>query len=162
MVRRMAGREGISAMALSREAGVAQPTLSRWLRDARSVKGMSQGEPTGEEPTKRRKWTTEEKLRVVLEASGKSEQELGAYLRREGLHAAQLKEWRSAVTAALGTGKSKPKKNSREAKRTRELEKHLLRKEKALAEVAALLTLKNKVQEIWGDEGDSTSTESGT
>lgn len=109
-----------------------------------------------------RKWTTEQKLRVVLESSQLSEGDLGAYLRREGVHDAQLTDWRTAVSAALSAGKTKPRKNSREAKRIRELEKELRRKEKALAEVAALLTLKKKVQEIWGDEDDSTGTRSGT
>ena len=164
MVRRMAGSEGISATALSREVGVAQPTLSRWLREARSVKGMNHDESRrGRDKGKgQRKWTTEEKLRVVLGASGLSDAELGAYLRREGVHEHQLKEWRSAVVSALGQGSAKPKRNSREAKRIRELEKELLRKERALAEVAALLALKKKAQEIWGDEDDSTDTRRGT
>jgi len=40
MVRRMAGAERISASMWAKEVGVTQPTLSRWLRDARSVEGM--------------------------------------------------------------------------------------------------------------------------
>ena len=39
-------------------------------------------------------------------------------------------------------------------KKTRNLEKDLRRKEKALAETAALLVLKKKVQEIWGEPED--------
>ena len=41
-----------------------------------------------------------------------------------------------------------------DAKKIRALEKELQRKDKALAETAALLVLKKKVQEIWGDEDD--------
>ena len=41
-------------------------------------------------------------------------------------------------------------------RRVRELERELNRKEKALAEAAALLVLKKKAQAIWGDEDDDT------
>jgi hypothetical protein len=37
-------------------------------------------------------------------------------------------------------------------KRIQELERELNRKEKALAEAAALLVLRKKAQAIWGDE----------
>jgi Skp family chaperone for outer membrane proteins len=39
-------------------------------------------------------------------------------------------------------------------KRIKDLEKELQRKEKALAEAAALLVLQKKVQAIWGDPED--------
>ena len=41
-----------------------------------------------------------------------------------------------------------------ERKKTRRLEKELRRKDKALAEAAALLVLQKKAQAIWGDDGD--------
>ncbi len=53
------------------------------------------------------------------------------------------------------------KKASVEAKRVRELERELRRKEKALAETAALLVLKKKAAAIWGDEDDSTVWKNG-
>ena len=39
-------------------------------------------------------------------------------------------------------------------KRIKELERELRRKDKALAETAALLVLKKKAQAIWGDRED--------
>jgi len=39
-----------------------------------------------------------------------------------------------------------------ELKRSKQLEKDLQKKEKALAEAAALLLLRKKVQAIWGDD----------
>jgi len=47
-------------------------------------------------------------------------------------------------------------KQAPEGKRVRELEKELRRKDKTLAETAALLVLKKKAQAIWGDEDDDT------
>lgn len=159
MVQRMAGQEGISATALSQEVGVSQSTLSRWLREHRvpRVEPMTNEKRSGSR-------SPMDKLRLVLEASELEEKDLGAFLRREGLHETQLREWVDAATAALSsTGKRKGKrKASPETKRIRELEKDLGRKEKALAEVTALLTLKKKLETLLGDEGDDTGTRSGT
>ena len=58
-------------------------------------------------------------------------------------------------------GSRRRAKVSPEAKRIRELEKELLRKDKALAEAAALIVLKKKAQAIWGDEDDDTNPRSG-
>ena len=160
MVQRMVGPEAVSANALAHEVGVSQNALSRWLREARSLQGM------GETPKRsKKKWSGAEKLRIVMEASALTGSELGALLRREGLHEAELAEWRAAAEAALGEqprSRAKPSsKPSVEVKRIKELERELHRKEKALAEAAALLVLKKKVQEIWGDEDDTTDSRSG-
>jgi len=49
----------------------------------------------------------------------------------------------------------RPKERNGEGQRIRELEAELRRKEKALAETAALLVLKKKAQAIWGEpEGE--------
>jgi len=156
----MAGPEGITATALSKEVGIGQPTLSRWLRE-RSVGGM-----TDDKPKTRRTWTAAEKLRVVQEASQLESDELGGLLRREGLHETQLKEWVEAVNvaalASLAPAKRSRSKRTPEQKRIDELERELTRKEKALAEVTALLVLKKKVQELWGDGDDDTDTRRGT
>ena len=149
MVRRLVGPQAISANALSQEVGVAQESLSRWLRAARNVEGMV---PSA---TPKKKWTGAEKLRVVSEARGLSETELGALLRREGLHATDLAAWRTAAEVALREA-SRRTTPTAESRRIQALERELRRKDAALAETAALLVLKKKVQEIWGDEDDST------
>ncbi len=108
-------------------------------------------------------WTAEEKLQAVIEAVGLPEAELGEFLRRQGLHEAQLQQWRDGVLAGLEQHpKRGSKKSSPEARRVRELERELARKDKALAEAAALLILKKKAQAIWGDEADDTSPKSGS
>jgi len=43
-----------------------------------------------------------------------------------------------------------------------ELERELRRKDAALAEMAALITLQKEARAIWGDEVDGTGTRSGT
>jgi transposase-like protein len=105
-------------------------------------------------------WSPEDRLRAVLEASSLSDEELGAFLRRNGLHEAQLAEWREAVFSALSSSTAK-RASKGEAKRIRELEREIKRKDKALAETAALLVLQKKVRAIWGDGDDDTEPKNG-
>jgi transposase len=163
VVRRLTGPSAVTATALAKELGLSQPTLSRWVsrwvREASSLRRMSD-EKKQVKAKSPAQWTAAEKLRVIGAAAALSDEELGEFLRREGIHKAQLDEWRAAAAAGL----EKPRKESKaspEAKRVKQLEKELRRKEKALAEAAALLVLKKKAQEIWGDEDDSTGEKSG-
>lgn len=161
MVAKMTGPTARSATSLSKEVGVAQATLSRWLNEAKL------GRMSNEERGRRKRWTPEEKLRVVHEAWATTDDDLGALLRREGLHEADLKRFRDEVeTAALEGMRAKGRKGRRglspEQKRMRKLEKELKRKEKALAEAAALLVLRKKAEAFFlseeeGDDTDETS-----
>lgn len=154
MVRRMTGPDGLSANALAEDIGISQPTLSRWLRDSTSAKVSLMANSKTRKHKRPRDWTPGEKIAVVAEAEGLAAEELGAFLRRKGLHQAQLETWRQTLVEALGTKSSRRAKASPEKRRVQELEKELLRKDKALAETAALLVLKKKVQAIWGAEDD--------
>ncbi|MGQ0615052.1 MAG: hypothetical protein ACT4PV_15060 [Planctomycetaceae bacterium] len=140
MVRKMSGPRATSATALAQETGIAQPTLSRWLREAGSVRGVASHDP--KVPARRPEdWKLEEILAAVLEAAPLAGEELGAFLRRKGIHLAHLDEWRVRLSAAMQGTTSKPKGGSADARRVHELEKELRRKDKALAEAAALLVL---------------------
>jgi transposase len=91
-----------------------------------------------------------------MEARGLDDEALGAFLRREGIHKAHLDQWQRDVLNALGAKPSKTKANVADMtahKRVKELEVELNRKDKALAETAALLVLQKKVQDLWGDKG---------
>ena len=103
-------------------------------------------------------WSAQEKLAAVMEAASLSDEELGAFLRSRGLHEAQLQQWRDLMLAGLEPMTVQRGKKAPETKRVRELEKELRRKDKALAETAALLVLKKKAQAIWGDEDDDTDS----
>jgi transposase-like protein len=96
-----------------------------------------------------RNWTAEEKLEAVITYDGMDESERGLYLRSHGLYSVDIERWREEILQALST---KPKKGDPKDKRIKDLEGELRRKEKALAEAAALLVLKKKAQGIWGDD----------
>jgi transposase len=145
MVQRLTGRDAVSATQLARETGVNQQNLSRWLQEARSLPIMA------DRPKPVRVWTVEEKARVLADACKLSAGELTAYLEREGAKLAEYEQWRIALDEGGAASTSTNK-------RIRQLERELARKEKALAEAAALLILKKKVDTLYGeDEDDDTS-----
>lgn len=143
---------------LAKESGISDSTLYSWKAKAASDGGMGSSKKDCR-PDDR---AVEDKVQVVATASGLVGDELGAFLRREGIHEADLKRWREQIKRGLGQGETGPTRDARaDAKRIRELEKELRRKDKALAEAAALLVLKKKALTIWGDEDDDTTGRSG-
>lgn len=158
MVARLMGPNAVSATALSRETGISQATLSRWKQSAAKIPEMSK-KPEAKSKVQRpaataarqgaTKRSGEDKLALVVQAEGLEGEDLGAFLRREGVHLAELEQWRKVAREALGA----PKRQA-PSKELRQLRAEVARKDKALAETAALLVLKKKVAEIWGDEDD--------
>jgi len=148
MVARLIGKHPTSACQLSKESGVSQDALSRWRREASSLPMMAP------KKLKRRTWPLNQKIEI-LAAVGKLEgQELLAYLQREGVTPAEIERWRRALdedgaSSVIVT------------KQVKQLERELARKDKALAEAAALLILKKKLEDYYSaDEDESTDEES--
>ena len=92
---------------------------------------------------------------AVIETAPLSESELSEYCRSKGLYPEQIKRWRAACVQgaeALGEQQRRQHQASRqEKKRIKQLERELKRKEKALAEAAALLVLRKKLEALWGE-----------
>lgn len=160
MIKKMTGRGARSAYALSEESGVSSSTLCKWKRQACKVLDVSDNDSAApaKQPSKpARGWTPEDKFRAVMETGAMDKNELGAFLRQHGLFSHQLEQWceecARGATEALGGAKSTGKRTP-EQRRIRQLERELLRKDKALAETTALLVLKKKFQTVFGDEDD--------
>jgi hypothetical protein len=98
----------------------------------------------------------QDKLRLLNEASALSGEDLGAFLRREGIHEADLARWRESSLEGLSGGLVAKSEVDRASKKVRKLEKELHRKDKALAEAGALLVLQKKLRAMWEDEEDDT------
>ena len=147
MIERLSGKDSASARQVSRETGMSQETLSRWLREARSLPVMAAS------TRKAKRWSLDEKVRILGEASKLTGAELTGFLERENLSLAEFEQWRLAL-------EEEGRASQASTKRIRKLERELARKEKALAEAAALLVLKKKVEHLWEDEDDDTDQES--
>ena len=98
MVQKMLG--GRSANSVAQEAGVNQPTLSKWLRDARTLRDVpkrkSEQEPRKSVERRPEDWSAEEKLAAVLQARGLAGTELGDEIWHDVIIRARDQEERDA------------------------------------------------------------------
>ena len=125
---------------VAREIGIAAGTLERWREQARS------------RPARGRAWTAAGRLEAVVTTAAMNEAELSARCRSHGVYPQDLAKWRASATTALAAPeelRASPQATRADRKRIKELERELLRKDRALAETAALLVLSKKVQAIF-------------
>lgn len=133
--------ESAAAEVVARELGVGVDTLERWREDAQS------------RPARGRAWTAAARLEAVIATAALDEAGKSAWCRQHGVFPADLDKWRSSATAALAEpeeARASPQATCQDRKRIKELERDLLRKDRALAETAALLVLSKKVAAIRG------------
>jgi len=142
-----------SVTQLALEEGISEATLYNWRTEARSKGILMPDGDAGPEG-----WNARDKFAAVMESASFNEQETAEYCRRKGIYPHYLEQWRKACEDANDWDRKANIKLKAERKTDRKrikgLEKELLRKEKALAEAAALLVLQKKVQAIWGDPED--------
>jgi transposase len=150
LVKKMTMPPARSATSLSREEGIPQSTLSRWLGEAVMIW------PKGEGMGQRRhdQWSAEEKLEALLGYQKLTEEERGKFLREKGLHEADPQRWKAEMLKGMKIEPFVGGKKDPQGKRIAALERELRRKEAALAETAALLVLKKKADLIWGEGKD--------
>lgn len=101
---------------------------------------------------RRRFFTAAEKLRIVEAADQLGHGELGALLRREGLYASLLGDWRRARAAGQLSGeallKRGPKPNPQAAELKRQ-QQEIARLQKRLAQAEAILDAQKKLAELF-------------
>lgn len=154
IIKRMMPPVNESVSSLSKETGIAEPTLYKWRKKARINGQATPGNGQSSE-----QWNSEDKFLVVMETYSLNEVQLGDYCRKKGLFTEQVKAWRDVCLNAnsmkqVDQSKQLNHELKEEKNRTKLLEKDLRKKEKALAEAAALLLLRKKAQAIWGDQED--------
>ena len=156
--------EGISLRAMARSLGIGNSTLNNWISKSRKQalgEFSDQGvlSVNGVSPERRpQDWSIEEKLDLVIRCGSMSEVEINQLCREQGLYTHHINQWKEE----LGSGSMISKQTSSSAENrqlkneNKALKKELRRKEKALAEAAALLILQKKANRLWGyDEDDS-------
>jgi transposase-like protein len=135
---------------LAREEGISSATLYNGRKQARE-----QGRLLPQDSSEPEGWSARDKFNAVLETAPLSESELAEYCRKRGLYPEQIERWRRACEGANDRADAAEREHRQAVKaekaRSRGLERDLKRKEAALAETAALLTLRKKAQAIWGD-----------
>ena len=156
-VKRMLGDNAPSIPTVALNTGINKTTLYNWRRQAR------QQAMTDQPPSSPHRRTPQEKWRLVRLAEGLEGEELGSFLRREGLHLADLDAWRASILQVLQQPDPPAHNTTHDSRQTKALktelkglQAELRRKDAALAEAAALLILSKKAHRLWGGEDDST------
>jgi transposase len=148
IVRKLLQPDAPPVQQISEETGISQPTLYNWLHQLKEDVAMTDYTRTPEE------WSLLEKQAALLTTAGMTPEEEGEWLRRNGLHSGHLTLWKKEIEEVLqGSTKPATKQEMQKArKQIKELAKDLRKKDKALAELTALLALKKKLEILFPDE----------
>jgi transposase-like protein len=136
--------------ALAEQFGISRRTVQNWVREYRA----SGDRPLTQKDKRPQSWTTEERLEALLASHGLAEEALGAWCRERGVHTHHLAQWRRELVEGSNEKVIGAVETRALREENRALKKELRRKDKALAETAALLVLKKKAASIWGEVED--------
>jgi transposase-like protein len=146
----------MSVAELSRQENISNVTLYAWRKQMQERGHVVPGNQLSPE-----QWSAEAKVAVVAETLTLSEVELSEYCRKKGLFPEQVKAWKDAcllsqrpVAAKSSRSPAEREEARQDKKRIRSLEKELHRKDRALAEAAALLVLRKKLNAFWDEKND--------
>jgi transposase len=146
-VARLLPPESAAINLVSREVGIRVTTLERWRADA-WVNGSANGGS--------QRWTAAARLQAVIVTAAMDEATRSAWCREQGLYPAELDAWKRDAIAGLGEPRASSAAEAREdRRRVKELQRELHRKDKALAETAALLVLRKKLAAVFHQDEDA-------
>lgn len=145
IVKKLLNRGNQTIEQFCEQNNVAISTVGKWQSNCANVGDMKNKK-------NKLKYSAEKILQIISETYSLSEEELGLYLRKNGLHSNQLTEWRTNFLKLMSQPKiNSHKKDDRDLK-IKDLEKNLFKKNAALAEVSALLILQKKANLLWPPE----------
>ena len=130
---------------VAHEIGVGVSTLLRWKKKTKN------------KPKSKRDWKAAARFDAVLTTAAMDEAGKSAWCRENGVYPQELAAWRQSATQALAEpeeARASPQQTRQDKRRIKELERELRRKDKALAETAALLVLSKKVAAIFNKGED--------
>ena len=137
---------------ISQEMDLPKSTLYGWIKKYKKYAINTDMKNTAKRP---QDWATDEKIKACFDYENLAIEQQGAFLRHHGLHSSHLVEWKRLCVSALSSkgNNNVPGSELNDAhRRIKDLERDLLRKDRALAETTALLVLKKKADLIWGNE----------
>ena len=144
VVARLLPPEGTAVDEVSRQVGISVATLERWRAEALA-------NASGERPgAGSHRWTAAARLEAVIATATMDAASRSAWCREHGLYPAELDAWQQDAIAGLGEPRAASAAEARQdRRRVKELARELHRKDKALAETAALLVLSKKLSAVF-------------
>ena len=151
--------EGTTLAEITESLGIGQSTLNKWMVEFRNQQSGSHSEHDsasigGVRKEKRpQDWSQEERLDMVIACAFLDEVAMNHLCRERGLYAHHVTQWKQDFISGSTANERTDSKSLKGE--VRELKKELNRKDRALAETAALLVLQKKVSAIWGNDEDN-------
>jgi transposase-like protein len=138
-----------SIRSIAADLGMNMGTLRGWMKRAL----RDQKHPSGK-TIPSADWTPAQRLLALQESHGLGEEALNAWCRERGIFAHDLTQWRTDFCESTGAaGRREESEEVRQLRVTNmQLQRDLNRKEKALAEAAALLVLQKQYRALWAAE----------
>ena len=151
IVKKLISRGNKTIEQFCNENNLAISSVSRWQTECANVLEMKHKKDKS-------KYSAEDILKIISETFSLSEEDLGIYLRKNGLHSNQLTEWRSSILSLMNQPKVNPHKTDERDNEIKDLKKNLHKKNAALAEVSALLILQKKANLLWPSPSEDEDT----
>jgi transposase len=146
VVARLLPPESSAVEAVSQTVGISVGTLERWRAEVLA-------KPSGDEA---RHWTPAARLEAVIATAAMNQAARSAWCREHGVYPTELETWKQDAIGGLGEPReTESAAVKQERRRIKELERELHRKDKALAETAALLVLSKKLHAIFHEGEDA-------
>jgi len=142
-----------SVRTVAQELHMPEGTLRKWITKSNQKDSLPTPAATLPVDVAAASWSPAQRLLALNETHALTGPELHAWCREKGLFEHQLQVWREAfcTPAPQHTRESSAALRELQAKNDK-LQRELNRKEKALAEAAALLVLQKKYQTLWEGE----------
>jgi len=121
-------------------------TLKTWMKKTKLI--SPHGLPS--KPVRPQDWQPEERLAALQKSYGLIGEDLNAWCREQGVFVHQLEQWKADFCLQGGCSDRRTLQTLKADKHR--LERELLRKDKALAEAAALLVLQKKFRALLAGE----------
>ncbi len=151
--------QGTTLAEVTDSLGIGESTLHKWIVKLRNEQlGSNSSDDNGRidgamQEKRPQDWRQEERLEMVIACGSLDGSAMNQLCRERGIYAHHVKQWKQDfISGVTGNGRSDTKHLKGEV---RELKKELNRKDRALAETAALLVLQKKVDAIWGNDEDN-------
>ena len=121
IVKKLISRGNKTIEQFCNENNLAISSVSRWQSECANVLEMKHKKD-------KLKYSAENILKIISETYSLNEEDLGIYLRKNGLHSYQLTEWRSGFLSSANQPKVNPNKKDERDIEIKDLKKNLRKK----------------------------------
>ncbi len=140
---------------ISLKLGVGFSTLQKWIRLAKDNQ-LEKPSKTMSKEKSPHEWSNAQRLDAILECHGLNDEQASKFCREKGIYLHHIKKWKREIqTNTNGAVLDSCKAQKKLKRENKILKKELNRKEKALAETAALLVLSKKLEAMWGENQEN-------